>query len=130
MSKYHESGFTIVELVVTIVLLILILPAVAGMVNSIGFISKKNTDYAAINNLAELKMESIRSTGYNNLADGTYDFTNELPGVLSPPHSGSYTISDQSSSIKKIVITISYTAQGQTKTYDFASFVSKEGLGQ
>ncbi|MCA9334666.1 hypothetical protein KC953_00810 [Candidatus Saccharibacteria bacterium] len=130
MPKIHESGFTIIELIIATVLFVVVVPAIAGMISSAGYVNKKSVDYTLINNLAEEKIESLRGTGYANLVNGTTDFADELPASLSPPNSASYVISDQDTHIKKIAVTISYTYQEETKTFHYTSFVSENGLGQ
>lgn len=130
MPKNEQAGFTIIELIIAIALFVVIVPAVAGMISTAGFVNKKSVDYAIINNLAEEKIESLRGKGYANLIDGTTDFVNELPITLSPPNAASYTISSESADVKKVILTISYTTQGQLKTFHFTSFISKNGLGQ
>ena len=103
MSKEKESGFTIIELIIAVALFVVIVPAVASMISSAGYINKTSIDYTTINNLAEEKMESLRGAGYENLVNGTTDFANELPATLSPPHTASYTVSDVETDVKKIV---------------------------
>lgn len=130
MLKKQETGFTLVEIVIAIALFVLIVPPITGMITTAGYVNKKSIDYTTINNLAEEKIESLRAIGYDNLTEGTTYFTNDLPNALSSPNSGSYTISAQSTNVKKVVLTISYTSQGDLKTFNYTSYIGKNGLGQ
>ncbi len=130
MLKKDQTGFTITEVIVAIALFVVILPTIVGMIISMGFVNKKSKDYAIVNGFAEEKMESLRSIGYTALTNGTTDFTGELPGTLSPPRSGTYLVSTQSANVKKIVLTLTYTVQGQLQTFNYTSYIGRTGIGQ
>lgn len=130
MQRNKENGFTIIEIIIAITLFAIIVPSIVGMITTAGYINKKSIDYTLVNNMAEEKIESLRSKGYAALADGTTDFSNELPGTLTPPNSASYTITPASTDVKKVEVSISYTSQGEQKTFSYTSYISKNGLGQ
>lgn len=130
MTDKKEGGFTLVEVIIAIAVFVVVIPAIAGMIVSVGFINSKSNAYQIIDGVAEQKMESLRSKGYANLSNGTTDFSSELPDQLGTPHTGSYTISDQGTSIKKIVLTLNYTTQGQVQSHVYTSYVGQHGLGQ
>jgi prepilin-type N-terminal cleavage/methylation domain-containing protein len=93
MKTNHQKGFTIVELVVTIVIAGIIIPAVAIALNNLTAINHRARDLAIANTIAQNKVETLRSIGYNSVATGTVDFSSELPGSMGAPKSASYTIS-------------------------------------
>src|ERR1700752_3967629 len=101
MTDKKEGGFTLVEVIIAIALFVVVIPPIAGMIVSVGYINNKGNGYEIVNGIAEAKMESLRSKGYANLPNGTTDFSSELPDTLGTPHSGSYTVSDQDTTLKK-----------------------------
>lgn len=130
MPVKDGDGFTLVEVIIAIAVFVVIIPAIVGMLVSVGYINNRSNAYGIIGGVAESKLESLRSKGYANLSNGMTDFSNELPDQLGTPHSASYTISHQSTTIKKIVLTISYTTQGETLSHSYTSYVGQHGLGQ
>jgi type II secretory pathway pseudopilin PulG len=84
------SGFTIVELVITIVIAGFIIPAVAIAITNLSVINKISRDKALANMLVQNKIETLRSAGYNALSNGTTSFASELPNTISSPKSAIY----------------------------------------
>jgi hypothetical protein len=80
--------------------------------------------------LAQNKVETLRSAGYNSLNNGTTSFSAELPNIMGSPKSASYTISSPQTGIKQIDISISYTEYKSTKALAYKTYVSELGVGQ
>jgi prepilin-type N-terminal cleavage/methylation domain-containing protein len=128
MSK--SSGFTIVELVVTIVIAGIIIPAVAIALQNLTSVEYQARDLALANMLSQNKIESLRSIGYNSVSTGTTDFSSELPLSMGAPKSASYTVSTPQTGIKQIDLSISYTEYKISRTVVFKSYISELGVGQ
>lgn len=126
----NESGYTIVELIVAIVIGALFTSAVSTMIDSNSYLSQKGRDSATTTSFAENKFEALRSAGYLSLTNGTTNISNELPNELNAPKSASLTISQASTSVKKIDLSISYNDRGNTKTYSFTTLIGELGVGQ
>lgn len=125
-KKNSEAGITLVELIVAIVLLGLAIPLIVGLMTSLTQINDRAHDTSLLNAIAENKVESLRSKGFNGVTNGTFTFTNELPTSIPLPRTASYTVSNVSASLKSIEVTISYgTRQIQYKTY-----LGELGVGQ
>jgi prepilin-type N-terminal cleavage/methylation domain-containing protein len=129
-TKNRQHGFTIVELMVTIVLAGIIIPAVAIALNNLAVTNKLARDQALTNALVQNKTELLRSKGYNALALGTTAFTSELPITIGTPRSATYTISTPSTGIKQINIDVSFTEYHTTKTLSYRTYISELGVGQ
>jgi prepilin-type N-terminal cleavage/methylation domain-containing protein len=130
MKTNHQKGFTIVELVVTIVIAGIIIPAVAIALNNLTAINHRARDLAIANTIAQNKVETLRSIGYNSVATGTVDFSSELPGSMGAPKSASYTISTPTTGEKQIDINISYTDYNTTHNLKYRTYISELGVGQ
>jgi type II secretory pathway pseudopilin PulG len=125
-----EGGFTIVELVITIVIAGIIIPAVTIALTNLTVINLRARDQVLANMLAQNKVESLRSTGYNSLNNGTTSFTSELPNIMGSPKSASYTISTPQTGLKQIDVSISYTEYKIARSVAFRTYISELGVGQ
>ena len=123
-------GFTLVELLVTLVVCGLLIAAVNTAVVAQTSTSERARDMVIANAYAEGKFESVRSQGFLALSDGTTSITNDLPNELKAPRSGSIVISTQSVSVKRVVLTLIYNDRGTARTYQYTTFVGELGVGQ
>lgn len=125
-----QEGFTMVELLLGIAVFGIVAPAITLSIVSINGINDKAADLMYANVIAENKIESIRSAGYNSLSDGVVYFTGDLPPTFTSPKSASYTVSSPEIGIKQIDVDITYTDQGKTRNLEFSSMISELGVAQ
>lgn len=130
MTSKRPAGFTIVELLVTIALLALAVPALATLINTVSAINDRARDLASIHALVEHKLESLRSISYTGLNNGTTDFTTELPATVATPRNATYTISSHSASVKQIDVSVSYNDHGETRSLTYRTYIGELGVGQ
>lgn len=128
--KKEQSGFTVVELLLVIVVGSILVLSINTILTSHAYLSQRGRDLILANAYAELKMESLRSIGFLGLTDGTTDITNELPSELSNSRNGTLVISNFSPSVKQVLITITYNEQGKSRTYSYKSYIGELGVGQ
>lgn len=134
-KKIFQAGFTITELIITIAVFAILIPVIANLIILIDSTNDRARDKAIINSLVENKAESLRSSGYSSLANGTTDFTNELPNTISGPRSATYTISDPAApnnniGLKKLVISVTYSINSKSETLNFETRIGELGVGQ
>lgn len=126
-----QKGFTLVELVVSIAIGAFLIGSVSTLIVNSAKIAKQSRSVAVANSFAENKIEELRSFGYSGITSGpTVNISGELPSELSPPKVATLTISDQSASLKKAVLTVEYNDQGKQKTYSYTTLVGDKGVGQ
>lgn len=130
MAKKTEQGFTIIELLVTIAVVGILVPTLAGFVNTLNRFNDRARDLTLINALAENKVESLRSIGYSGIASGTTSFVSELPTTIGSPRSASYTVTTPNTGIKQIDLTISFNDHGTTQTVYYRTLIGELGVGQ
>jgi prepilin-type N-terminal cleavage/methylation domain-containing protein len=130
MQHKTEGGFTIIELLVTIAVVGIMVPTLAGFVTTLDRFNDRARDMVIINSLAENKVESLRSTGFTALNNGTVSFTSELPATIGSPKSASYTITSPNSSIRQVDLAITYSDHGTAKTLNYRTYVGEIGVGQ
>lgn len=124
------GGFTIIELLISIGIFAIVIPALAVGINNLTVLNNRARDLALANLIAENKAEQLRNSGYNSLPTGTVSFTSELPPELASPKNGSFSITNPSAGLAEITINISYKDYGQTRNLQYKTVVSELGVGQ
>lgn len=124
------AGFTIVELIVTLVACAALLGGLQVALVSQTAISQRSRDVVIANAFAEGKIEGLRSKGFLSLSNGTTDITSELPSELKAPRSGSVVISSPSSALKQVDLTITYNDKGVSRSFSYTSLIGELGVGQ
>src|SRR5579884_2493513 len=123
MNK-NQKGFSVVELVVAIAVAGVIIPAVSVALINLSAINYRARDQALANMLAQNKVETLRSLGYNAVNNGTVDFSSELPSTFNSPKSASYTVSSPATGLKQVDVSISYTVYGQSRSVSYRTYIS------
>lgn len=140
MSKIvnDSSGFSIVELLITLIVIGIVFGAFMVTFTAIQSIHKKSTDMHAANTLAFAKVQQYENTSFNNLPNTTpqnslqsvEDFSSSLPTYLASPRSGTVYINTVSPSLKQVIVNISYGSGSGQQTVQYANFIQKNGLGR
>lgn len=125
-----QNGFTIVELVITIVLFAILVPSIASFLNFLTDLNARSRNLATVNAMTENKVESLRSKGFVAVPLGTVDFSSELPPALAKPRAASYVVSAVNPSLKQVDVSISYTDHGQPESYTYRTYLGELGVGQ
>lgn len=125
-----EKGFTLVEMLVTILVSIILIGALSVITNNNVFMAQKGRDQTIVNSFAENKVEELRSKGYLTITNGTTDITSQMPTELKAPRSGSVVISDVSTGLKLVVVTLTYNEVGQTQSQTYKTYIGELGVGQ
>lgn len=125
-----QAGFTIVELVVTILVGAIFAISVTTIVSANAHLVQKSRDLVSVNSYVESKVEELRSIGYVGINTGTTNITSELPSDLKPPRSGTLTITSPAVGLKKVAIAITYNDQGVQRTYQYSTYLGELGVGQ
>ncbi len=125
----QQKGFTVVEMLITLALFAILIPTLTLGVSTLTQLNNRSRDLTLISIIAENKIESLRSIGYNSITVGTTTFTSELPAELASPKTATYVVA-QGTGIKTIDVSISYTDYKKTKTVTYKSIVSETGVGQ
>lgn len=126
----NQSGFTIVELIVAIVVGGIMFTSLHSMYTSQTYLSQRGRDLVLANAYVEGKVEALRSAGYLSLTNGTFTITSELPAELNSPRTGTLVVSSFSTSIKQLDISLTYNEQGTSRTYSYRTFIGELGVGQ
>lgn len=128
-QKPTQHGYSIVELVLSIVIGTMFIIITNQIVNNYVYLGQKSRNVVLANSYVEGKIEDLRNSGYNSLNLATTDLTSELPSQLVGPKNASVTISSLQTGIKKIVISVTYNDQGISRTYSYSTYVGELGVG-
>lgn len=130
LIRKKQVGFTVIEVLIGIGLFGVIMPSIIIGVVGVSRLNDRAADLTRANVIAEEKIESLRSAGYNALNDGTTNFESELEPTFTKPRSAVYTISTPSPGIKHIEVSIQYTDQGTSRTLSYRSIITELGVAQ
>lgn len=130
MSKHKQAGFTIVELLIAIAVVGILVPTLAGLINTMNRLNDRSKDLTIVNSTAENKIEALRSIGYTGVNNGSYTFTNELPATLSSPKSAVYTVSTPNAGMRQVDLVITFNDHGSTQTVNYRTYIGELGVGQ
>lgn len=130
MEQSSRSGFTVVEVLVTII----IMGVAIGSISSL-FISARNVQvqtlrYDQATRAAAKQIESLRNNNYSSLVSGsTINFTSSLPSSL-PNATGTAAISAPAADLRRADVTITYVSYGKTRTVKLSSLIGQIGISQ
>jgi prepilin-type N-terminal cleavage/methylation domain-containing protein len=129
-KKLSASGFTIVELLVTIAVAAIVTASLNQVVTTYVHTSQRGRYLNLANAYAEAEIETLRNTGYNGIPLGTSSLTSALPSQLPLSRSASMTVTNPSGGIKQVSLTITYKDQSQTNSYYYTTYIGELGVGQ
>lgn len=133
-----QRGFSIVELLVTLIVIGVVFGAFMTTFTSIQSINKKSINLNTANTIAFAKMQHYENTAFTNLPNTTpqntlqqvEDFSSSLPSSLGSPRSATVHINSISPSLKQVVVNVQYGSGGAQQTVQYANFIQKNGIGR
>lgn len=127
--RKDQQGFTIIEMLVALALFAIIIPALTLGLSTLTQLNNRARDLTLISIIAENKIESLRSIGYNSVPTGTSTFTSELPGEIAGPKTATLTVT-QGTGQKIVDVSVQYTDYRKSRTILYKSIISETGVGQ
>jgi len=130
-TRATSAGFTIIELLVTLVVLGFFVVSVGDLLAHITD-TQHNTDLlASATHAGSDEIESLRNNNYNTLTDGeTIDFTSQLPSSLPKGSTGTVQVSQPSADLRRVDVTVTYPVGGQTHSVELSSLIGRIGIGK
>ena len=130
-SVAKQSGFTLMELLVTIVVLGIVISSLGGLYYLMQANEVRSQHYDLATRAARTEIEDLRNNGYDSLTPGSsINFTSNLPSGLPSNKSGSVAISEPVQGLRRVDVTVSYTDYGYTQKITLSSDIGIIGLGQ
>ncbi len=129
--KNEQQGFTLVEMLVTIVVLGIAVVGIASLYYSMQVVQAQSQHLDLAVRAARSEIENLRNNGYNNLVSGgNINFTSSLPNNLPKDRSGTVVVSQPVSGLVQVDVTISYTDHGKAQFVKLTSDIGVIGIGQ
>lgn len=127
----QQHGFTLVELMVTVVVLGIVILGIAGLYYNMQVVEARSQHLDLATRAARTQIEVLRNSNYKALIPGdTINFTGNLPDALPPDAAGSATVSQPVDGLRRIDVTITYTDFGKQETIKLSSNIGVIGIGQ
>lgn len=127
----RRSGFTVVEVIITIVFLGFVVIGITQVYLSIERIQQKTAWLQIASHAAQAEIEALRNNNYNSLTAGqTIVFTDQLPNNLPSPRSAKVVVSEPQSGLKKVDVTVSYSDHGAVQNVKATSLIGIIGISQ
>lgn len=129
--KHDERGFTLVELIVTILVLGIVITSLGGLYYLMQMNQVKSLHYNLAVLAARTEIEDLRNSGYNSLNPSSPPaFPSVLLTGLPSNASGSVTVSNPLPSLKEVNVTVTYSDYGQSQTVTLSSDIGIIGISQ
>lgn len=129
--KYAEDGFTLVELLVTIIVIGVVFAGLSNIFISIQRSQVQTSYLESATKAAQREIESLRNSNYNNLTAGqTIDFSPDLPSTMPNGSTGVVNVTEPSTGIKRVDVTVTYTYGGDTRNVSLSSLIGVIGIVQ
>ncbi len=130
-TSIQEAGFTLIEILITIIVLGLVITSLADMYYVIQTTETKSITYDSAVRAARTEIEDLRNNGYDTLTPGTtLTFTPTSSSNLPSNATGSVAISEPMYGLRRVDVTVSYVQYGQTINVELSSEIGIIGLGQ
>lgn len=127
----RQGGFTLVELLVTIIVLGIIITSLGSLYYITQILEVQSQHYDLAVRAARTEIEQLRNNGYDALTPGTpINFTASLPSALPSNKSGSAAVTEPSPGLRRIDVTVSYTDYGKAETVMLSSDIGIIGIRQ
>lgn len=129
MNK-NEAGFTIVELITTIIVLGVVITSIGTFSVYIQTSQRQSNYKEAATRAAQKEIEALRNNNYNSLTAGSnIDFTSNLPSSLPPGKSGIVTVTEPMPGLKRVDVSVTYPDSG-TREVRLSSLIGVLGITQ
>lgn len=136
--RQNEDGFSIVELLITLIIIATAFGAFMVTYTTIQNINKKAVDVNKANALAFAKVQEYENKSFASLPNTTptgslqqvEDFSSTLPNSLESPRVGRVYINTLSGNLKQIVVTIQFGSGSAQRLIQYGDFIQRNGIGQ
>ncbi len=130
-GELSTSGFTLVELMVTVVVLGLVITSLGGLYYTMQILQVQSQHLDLATRAADSEIEDLRNLGYSNLTVGTnITFTSSLPSALPSSKTGTVVVTQPLSGLERVDVTVSYTDYGKSESVTLSSDIGIVGIGQ
>lgn len=123
----QQTGFTLLEIVVTIVIIAMGTLAVATVSIGTGSINHQARQLALATAAIQQKMEADRNLPFASIP-ANEDFTSSLPAELASPRSAIATFTNVVAGLSRLDINVSYTDKNHTRSAQVSTLIYQQGI--
>jgi len=129
--RNHEAGFTVVELLTTIILIGLVTGWLASLFISIQGVQHQTMYADMAMRAAQREIETLRNDNYASLTPGqSINFTSQLPSRLPGGSTGTVQVSQPATDLRRVDVTVSYKSNGKQRNVTLSSLIGVIGITQ
>jgi Tfp pilus assembly protein PilV len=127
LLRARRRGFSLVEVLIGMVILMLALASAAALSISNARLVAANQFRAEAASLAEWKLEQLRNTTYSTIGNGTDADTLASDGSSPGPYTRSWTVISGSprAGLKTVIVTVNWTQFGSTHSYRLSGVIGQ-----
>lgn len=130
-QKQNAKGFTLVEMMMTVIVLGLAVTVIAGLYYQMQGVQTSSRHLDLATRAAQTEIEVLRNNSYNSLTPGgTIDFTSSLPAGLPNGKTGQVAVSEPINGLRQVDVTINYNDDGKPQTVKLSSTIGVIGIGK
>lgn len=127
----QNSGFTLVELLVTILVIGIVFTGLSTLFITIQRAQVQTSYLDSATKAAQRQVESLRNDNYNNLTPGqNIDFSDKLPSTLPQGSTGTVVVSEPTSGLRRVDVTVRYIYNGTPRDVELSSYIGVIGITQ
>lgn len=131
MGHKREDGFTLVELLVTLLVVGVVVSSVAILLSTIQQGQRQTALLETATRAAQRQIEVLRNNQYGQLEpDQDIDFTDDLPATLPDPKTGTVEVSEPAPGLRRVDVTVTYREGGQDRSVELSSLIGVLGITQ
>lgn len=129
--KRGEAGFTLVELLVTIVAIGVVFGSISSLMLSVQNGQRTAMFIEGATRAGQREIEILRNNQYASLTPGVnIDFSDDLPDYLPLPRSGTVVVSEPASGLRRVDVTVSYGSGSAQRSVKLTSLIGVLGIAQ
>lgn len=130
-SVAREEGFTLVELLITIIVLGISIAGIGSLYYAMQNMQAQSLHLDLATRAARTEIEVLRNNSYNSLTpDSSIDFTSSLPSQLPPDKKGTVSVTQPVAGLRQLDVKVTYTDFGKPETVQLTSDIGVIGIGQ
>lgn len=136
--KENQSGFSAVELLITLIIIGVFFGSFTLAFTSIQSINKKANDVMDANQLAFSKVQEYENKSFNNIPAPSpggslvevENFSASLPVKLENPRVGKVYVNTVSPTLKQVVVQIEFGSGSSVRRVQYGDFIQLQGVGR
>jgi len=127
----NQSGFTLVELLITIMVIGIASVGIASLFYTIQSTQRQARYQDTATRAAQRQVELLRSSSYNTLTTGEdIIFTSNLPSSLPSKKTGIVTVTEPYTGVKRVDVSVTYIDNNKSNEVKLSSLIGVIGLSQ